>query len=232
VRRRGRLFRKYVALFVTLVSGALLASGLIEIYFSYQENKAALVAVQREKATGAASRIEQFVREVERQIGWTTQPVLAARGNALDQRRFDFLRLLRQVPAITEVSHLDASGREQLRVSRLAMDVVGSQADFSRETSRPMPTSTPPTSFSGSTGSRGGATVGGPTPSPTSRRGPAAWAPRSGGSACGGFRAIARTRRFLTRRPVARRPSACTIPYPADMYEPPCATSESWKRTS
>ena len=133
MRRRGRLFRKYVALFVTLVSGALLASGLIEIYFSYQENKAALVAVQREKATGAASRIEQFVREVERQIGWTTQPVLAARGNALDQRRFDFLRLLRQVPAITEVSHLDASGREQLRVSRLAMDVVGSQADFSRE---------------------------------------------------------------------------------------------------
>ncbi len=132
MRRRGRLFRKYVALFVTLVSGALLASGLIEIYFSYQENKAALVAVQREKATGAASRIEQFVREVERQIGWTTQPVLAARGNALDQRRFDFLRLLRQVPAITEVSHLDASGREQLRVSRLAMDVVGSQADFSQ----------------------------------------------------------------------------------------------------
>ena len=133
MRRRGRLFRKYVALFVTLVSGALLASGLIEIYFSYQENKAALVAVQREKATGAASRIEQFVREVERQLGWTTQPVLAARGDALDQRRFDFLRLLRQVPAITEVSHLDASGREQLRVSRLAMDVVGSQADFSRE---------------------------------------------------------------------------------------------------
>ena len=133
MRRRGRLFRKYVALFVTLVSGALLASGLIEIYFSYQENKAALVAVQREKATGAASRIEQFIREVERQIGWTTQPVLAARGDALDQRRFDFLRLLRQVPAITEVSHLDPSGREQLRVSRLAMDVVGGQADFSQE---------------------------------------------------------------------------------------------------
>jgi signal transduction histidine kinase len=133
VRCRGGLFLKYVALFVTLVSGALLASGLVEIYFSYQENKAALVAVQREKAAGAASRIEQFVREVERQIGWTTQPALAARGDPLEQRRFDFLRLLRQVPAITEVSHLDASGRDQLRVSRLAMDVVGSQADLSRE---------------------------------------------------------------------------------------------------
>ncbi|MBI2525421.1 MAG: GAF domain-containing protein [Candidatus Rokubacteria bacterium] len=133
MRRRGGLFLKYVALFATLVSGALLASGLVEIYFSYQENRAALVAVQREKAAGAAARIEQFVREVERQIGWTTQPLLAARGDALTQRRFDFIRLISQVRAITEVSHLDASGREQLRVSQLAMDVAGSQADFSGE---------------------------------------------------------------------------------------------------
>ena len=55
---RGHLFRKYVLLFVTLVSGALLTSGLIEIYFSYQENKTALVSVQREKALAAASKIE------------------------------------------------------------------------------------------------------------------------------------------------------------------------------
>jgi len=38
---RGRLFRKYVVLFASLVSGALLASGLIERYFSFQENKTA-----------------------------------------------------------------------------------------------------------------------------------------------------------------------------------------------
>ena len=132
-RPRGRLFRKYVVLFVILVSGALLASGLIEIYFSYQENKAALAAIQREKALGAASRIEQFIKEVERQIGWTAQSALAARGAPLEQRRFDYLRLLRQAPPITEISYLDASGREQLRVSRLAMDVVGSQTDFSRD---------------------------------------------------------------------------------------------------
>jgi signal transduction histidine kinase len=130
---RVRLFRKYVVLFVILVSGALLASGLIEIYFSYQENKAALAAIQREKALGAASRIEQFIKEVERQIGWTAQSALAARGAPLEQRRFDYLRLLRQAPPITEISYLDASGREQLRVSRLAMDVVGSQTDFSRD---------------------------------------------------------------------------------------------------
>ena len=133
MRPRGKLFRKYVVLFVTLVSGVLVASGAIELYFSYQENKAGLVNLQREKAVGAAAKIEQFVKEIERQIGWTTQSPWGARGASVDQRRVDSLRLLRQVPAITEISHLDPSGKEQLRVSRLAMDVVGSQADFSRE---------------------------------------------------------------------------------------------------
>jgi len=130
---RGSLFRKYVVLVVVLVSGALVASGAIEVYFSYQENKQALVTLQREKALGAASRIEQFVKEVERQIGWTTQPSIVAPGAAMEQRRADYFRLLRQVPPITEVSYLDPAGREQLRVSRLAMDVVGSGADLSQE---------------------------------------------------------------------------------------------------
>ncbi len=37
------------------------------------------------------------------------------------------------MPAITEFAQLDGSGREQIRVSRLATDVIGSQVDFSRE---------------------------------------------------------------------------------------------------
>jgi signal transduction histidine kinase len=132
-RRPGRLFRKYVVLFAALVSGALLASGAIEIYFSYQETTEGLVRLQREKALAAATRIELFVREIERQLGWTTHPLLASGPAALDQRRVDYFRLLRQVPPITELSLLDPTGREQLRVSRLAMDVVGSNVDFSSD---------------------------------------------------------------------------------------------------
>ncbi len=130
---RGYLFWKYVVLFVVLVSGALLTSGLVEIYFSYKENKSSLLTIQREKAAAAASQIDQFIREIESEIGWTTQASFAPQGAALEQRRFDYLRLLRQAPSITEVSYVDASGKEQLRVSRLAMDVVGSQADYSHE---------------------------------------------------------------------------------------------------
>jgi signal transduction histidine kinase len=132
VKRRRQLFWKYVVFFTLLVTGALLASGAIEIYFSYQENKAALAALQREKAQAAAIRIEAFITEIERQMGWVTQPRAVAT-TTLEQRRFDFFRLQRQVPAITEISYIDAAGREQVRVSRLAMDVMGSQTDLSRD---------------------------------------------------------------------------------------------------
>jgi signal transduction histidine kinase len=130
-RIRGKLFRKYVTLFLAVVCVALLTSGLSEVWFSYQEHKASLIRIQREQAEAAAAKIGQFVKEIESQIGWTTQLPWSA--GTLEQRRFDGLRLLRQVPAITELAQLDATGREQLRVSRLAMDVVGSQADFSKD---------------------------------------------------------------------------------------------------
>src|SRR5919106_484281 len=110
MRRRGRLARKYAIVLVALVTGALLASGAVEIYSSYNENQAALVTLQREKAAGAASRIESFVREIERQLVWTTQPLLVSSSAALEQRRID-----------------------AVRVQRLAMDVVGSQTDYSAD---------------------------------------------------------------------------------------------------
>ena len=127
----SRLFRKYVALFVAVVCVALLTNGLFEIWFSYQENKQALTRIQREQAEAAAAKIGQFVKDIEGQIGWTTQ--LPWTASALEQRRFDALRLLRQVPAITELAQLDATGKEQLRVSRLAMDAVGVGTDFSKD---------------------------------------------------------------------------------------------------
>ncbi|MBL8700805.1 MAG: GAF domain-containing protein [Alphaproteobacteria bacterium] len=128
---RGRLFRKYVLSFIGVVSLVLLASGLLDGWFSYRETRTTLALVQDSKAEAAAQRIEQFIAEIERQIGWTTHAQWAA--GTVDQRRFDYVRLLRQVPAITELVQIDATGKEQLKVSRLAMDVVGSGADLSAE---------------------------------------------------------------------------------------------------
>jgi bla regulator protein blaR1 len=83
------------------------------------------------QAEGIADKLGQFLSETRNQIGWLTQLPLSAGSDA--QRRFDALRLLRQVPAITELSQLDAEGKEFLKVSRLAMDVVGSGIDYSGE---------------------------------------------------------------------------------------------------
>src|SRR5579863_2770136 len=126
---RSRLFIKYVALFVSVVVLALIANGAFEVWFSFQEQKTALTNLQHQQAVAAADKIEEFVTQIQSQLGWTTQ--LPWTNGTLDQRRFDALRLLRQVPAITELAQIDASGHEQLRVSRLTMDVVGSGVDYS-----------------------------------------------------------------------------------------------------
>ncbi len=128
---RSRLFTKYVALFVAVVGVALLSNGIFEVFFYYREHKAALIRIQHEQAEAAAAKIGQFIKEIESQLGWTTQLPWSA--SSLENRRFDALRLLKQVPAITELAQLDSTGKERLRVSRLAMDVVDSGADFSKD---------------------------------------------------------------------------------------------------
>ncbi len=128
---RTRLFTKYVALFVAVVGVALLSNGIFEVFFYYREHKAALIRIQHEQAVAAAAKITQFIKEIESQLGWTTQLPWSA--GSIEDRRFDALRLLRQVPAITELAQVNSTGKERLRVSRLAMDVVDSGIDLSKD---------------------------------------------------------------------------------------------------
>ena len=131
--RRGGLARRYLIVLVALVTGALVTAGAVQLRASYTENQAALVALQREKAHGAAARIEAFVRDIERQLGWTTHAPLLTTDAALDARQLDALRLQRQAPPITELTYIDAQGREQLFVSRLVPDRRRSGLDVSNE---------------------------------------------------------------------------------------------------
>jgi signal transduction histidine kinase len=128
---RGRLFRKYLVLILSLVTIALLTSGAITVYFSYQENKSALASLQHEKALGAASRIEQYIQRIEQQLAYAALPQLDA--SDVELRRIEFLKLLRQAPEVTDIAQLDATGHEQIAVSRLGMDSVNSGKDRSQE---------------------------------------------------------------------------------------------------
>ncbi|MDM0113232.1 ATP-binding protein [Variovorax sp. J22R133] len=128
---RGRLFRKYLLLILSLVTAVLLASSAISLYFSYQENKAALASLQHEKAVGAASRIEQYVEQVSQELNYASLAQLDA--SDLESRRTEFWRLLRQAPEVTDVALIDRNGREQIAVSRLGLDVMNSLTDRSAE---------------------------------------------------------------------------------------------------
>ncbi len=114
---------------MVVVAIALVANGGLDAWFLYGEQRATSIQLQKQKAEAAAVEIGQYIKNIENEIGWTTQ--LPWAGSTTDQRRLDALRLLRQVPAITEVAEIDPDGKEQLRVSRLAMDVVGSGIDSS-----------------------------------------------------------------------------------------------------
>jgi signal transduction histidine kinase/CheY-like chemotaxis protein len=128
---RQTLFWKYVLLFTLVISGALVIDGLVDTWFTFRDHRAALVRIQREQAVSAASKITQFIREIEAQLGWTTH--LSWETTAIEQRALDGRRLLRQVPAIAELALLDGEGRERLRISRQAMDEIGGNADFSMD---------------------------------------------------------------------------------------------------
>src|SRR5947207_1848366 len=128
---RGRLFRKYALAFATVVCVGLITNGFVDIWVSYREQRDLLVRIQHGQAQAASASISQFAREIESQMAWAT--LLPWNEKTMEQWRFDAVRMLRQVPAITEVMQLDGDGRELFRMSRHAKDVVASRADRSRD---------------------------------------------------------------------------------------------------
>jgi signal transduction histidine kinase len=128
-RFRERLTWKYVAVFASLVVAALLASGLTEAYFSYQDNRRSLTRIEREKASSTGALIEQYFGGLRRQIGDAARAPTGQGDAGLAERKLDFQRLLIREPAISTIRYLDASGREQLRVSRYALNRQGPGRD-------------------------------------------------------------------------------------------------------
>src|SRR5258708_16023867 len=118
---RRRLFTKYVALFVAVVCVALLSNGIFDVFFYYQEHKASLIPIQREQAEAAPAKIGQVLKQIDSQLGWTTQLPWSA--GSIEQRRFDALRLLRQVPGVTGMDQGELTGQGRSGGSRPGRDM-------------------------------------------------------------------------------------------------------------
>jgi signal transduction histidine kinase/CheY-like chemotaxis protein len=127
----GRLFRKHLALTGGAMGLLLAASSAVDIWWSYRDQESLLARIHRAHSNAAAARISDFIRGIEAQLSWMTYRAWSD-GNP-EQRYLEALRLLRQVPPITELRLIDDKGREQLKVGRLAKDEVGTGIDRSRD---------------------------------------------------------------------------------------------------
>jgi signal transduction histidine kinase/CheY-like chemotaxis protein len=123
------LLRRYLVSFAAVVGLPLAGYTAIGAWSAASDHRDTLVEVQRTNAEAAAFRITQFVREIEGQLRWATH--LSWDESDAQRHRLDALRLLRQVPAVTDLALIDGAGRERLFVSRVSMDRSDARTDRS-----------------------------------------------------------------------------------------------------
>lgn len=121
------LFGKLLLAFGAMVTVPFVLYSVVNLWFSYEEQRATLAQVQRGRAQAAAQQITQFVHEIQGQLAWATHISLAE--GAADAHRIDALRVLRQSPAIVDLALLDGDGRERVAVSRVSLDRIDTRLD-------------------------------------------------------------------------------------------------------
>jgi class 3 adenylate cyclase len=128
---RWSLFEKYFAALFAAVVLSLLANGITEAWFGYRDQAMLLEQMLAVEARLAADRIQSFLDGIKGQLGWMVQ--LPWSDDAEESHQIDAFRLLRQVPAITEIILVDGRGIERLHVSRITPDVAASKIDRSSD---------------------------------------------------------------------------------------------------
>ena len=117
----SRLLQRTFLIALFLVSGGLITSGAIELFFRYRESVEGIGALQREMAQGVAFKIQQFVQDIEKTLRASTQTPEIVTDGLTEAYRFQLIKLLRVAPAITTATAVDADGGERLKVSRVQM---------------------------------------------------------------------------------------------------------------
>jgi signal transduction histidine kinase/CheY-like chemotaxis protein len=117
-----RFFRQIAGVSV----GLLLLAGAVEGWFGWQQARAHVARLQGLQAQAAAAEIEQFLHQTRQGLEQVQNLPWGQAGFGLRERREELHRLLALNPSLVEVCDFDASGREQLAVSRLTTDRIGS----------------------------------------------------------------------------------------------------------
>ena len=124
------MIRGYFLISVLLISGGLITSGLLEIYFRYFENLEQIGLLQREVALGASFKIDQFAQEIERTMKGVTKSRQIVLKGLTPEYKFELRKLLLISPPITEAVAIDAAGTARTQVSRLRTILPGDRRDL------------------------------------------------------------------------------------------------------
>ncbi len=109
-----------------LVGGVLVASQLIGVAFDYAEIRETATATQGLEVRAAARTIDQFLQGIERHVREVGALPWASGLLGAQDRRLEYHRLMKLVPAVSEIRHVDGDNRERLRVSRTERDEIDS----------------------------------------------------------------------------------------------------------
>ena len=130
--KKGLVRRTFIIALV-FVSSGLIVGGATEIYLRYQESVESIWLLQTEMASGAAFKIDQFVRQIENTMHASTQSPEILSSGLTDAFNLELIKLLKVVPAITTIAALDADGNERFKTSRTHMVQPGDLQNLSSE---------------------------------------------------------------------------------------------------
>ena len=126
------LWRTYALSFASLVTLALAAGGLAQLWLIQRETRIAVEVLQTLEATRASGRIDRFIGEAEALLRASLSQLDLGHLGATDADiQLELYRLMKQSPAIQELHWIDREGLERVRISRLAPDRIGLQEDRS-----------------------------------------------------------------------------------------------------
>ena len=108
--------------FVTLL---LLLTSAPDAYFAFRDNKENIAQLQSAEARLAANRVTNFLEYQERLLADVDRLPWASGVLTEADRVSEYERLMKLVPAIMEIEHIEASGLRAMRVSRTDPNRIG-----------------------------------------------------------------------------------------------------------
>jgi signal transduction histidine kinase len=127
------LLPRYWLTISALLAAMLIAVSGVTTWLAYRTHSENLRLIQQAEARAAAARIEEYLRAIEAQIRDVGNLPWSSGLLSEEDRREEFHRLMKLVPAVLEMRSITGAGRERLYVSRIELDRVNAGADLSAD---------------------------------------------------------------------------------------------------